>query len=91
MYLQAEAKNKSSHYGVIKKGEQPMKYEVNINYTTFATHIIEAENETEAILKARQLPIESTSEILRNLDSGARPSTAKEIVKIVTKKAKAAD
>lgn len=53
-------------------------FEVKIYYTGFCTHTVEAENEIEAILKARNLPINQT-EVLSNLENWEEADTATQI------------
>ena len=51
------------------------KYQVNIHYSTFCAYEIEAENEQDAILIARQLQI-NKNEILNNLENWFEADTA---------------
>lgn len=44
------------------------RFEVNLYYSSFCTREVEAENEEEAILKARNLDLDTT-QILANLES----------------------
>jgi hypothetical protein len=53
-------------------------FEVKIFYSGYCTHEIEAENEGEAIIKARILPI-NNNEILSNLENWKEADTAEEI------------
>ena len=53
-------------------------FEVKIYYTGFCTYEIEAENEGEAIIKARNLPIDN-NEILSNLENWAEADIAEEL------------
>ena len=43
------------------------KFEVRIYYSSFCSYVIDAEDENEAILKARELPRNET-EILENIE-----------------------
>lgn len=54
------------------------KYNVNIYYTGFCTYEVQAENESEAILKARTLPIKQ-AEILTNIDNWEEADLAFEL------------
>ncbi len=53
-------------------------FEVKIYYTGFCTYIIEAQDASEAILKARNLPV-NHNEILSNLENWEDADTAAEI------------
>ena len=44
------------------------KFEVRIYYSSFCSYVIDAEDEKEAILKARELPRNET-EILENIEN----------------------
>lgn len=50
-------------------------FEVKIFYSGFCTYGIEAENEVEAIINARTLPIDS-NELLSNLENWEEADTA---------------
>lgn len=52
----------------IKIQNQTKKFEVKIYYSGFCTYMIEAENTEEAIIIARNLPIDQ-NEILSNLEN----------------------
>jgi hypothetical protein len=54
------------------------KFEIKIYYTGFCTYEIEAQDEAEAILKARKLPV-NQNEIITNLENWEEADTAKEI------------
>lgn len=54
------------------------KFEVNIYYTGFCSYVIEAQNEAEAILTARKLPV-NQNEIIINLENWEQADTATEI------------
>ena len=54
------------------------KFEIKIYYTGFCTYEIEAQNEAEAILKARKRPI-NRKEIITNLENWEEADTVKEI------------
>jgi hypothetical protein len=54
------------------------KFEVKIYHSGFCTYEVEAENEGDAILKARTLPI-NNNEILSNLKNWKEADTATEI------------
>lgn len=54
------------------------KYEVKIHYSGFCTYEILAENESEAILKARNLQINS-KELLSNIDNWEEADIASEV------------
>lgn len=50
------------------------KYEVKVYYSGFSTHIVDAENEDEAILKARELQV-NKNEILNTLENWEEADT----------------
>ncbi|HPM11013.1 MAG TPA: hypothetical protein PK941_11270 [Paludibacter sp.] len=54
------------------------KYNVNIYYTGFCTFEVQAENESEAILKARNLPI-NQNEILSTIENWEEADLAFEL------------
>lgn len=54
------------------------KFEIKIYFTGFCNYEIEAQDEVEAILKARNLPI-NQNEILTNLNNWEEADTATEI------------
>ncbi|HQB22624.1 MAG TPA: hypothetical protein PLW23_09600 [Bacteroidales bacterium] len=54
------------------------KYEVKIHYSGFCTYEILAENESEAILKARNLQINS-KELLSNIENWEEADIATEV------------
>lgn len=54
------------------------KFEIKIYYTGFCTYEIEAQDEAEAILKARKLPV-NQNEIISNLENWEEADTATEI------------
>ncbi len=54
------------------------KFEIKIYYTGFCTYEIEAQDEAEAILKARKLPV-NQNEIITNLENWEEADTATEI------------
>ena len=54
------------------------KYKVKLYYSSFCSHEIEASNEEEAIIKARELDIKE-NEILINLESWEDADTAEVI------------
>ncbi len=56
------------------------KFEVKIYYTGFCVYSIEAQDEADAIIKARNLPI-NQNEILSNLENWEDADTALEIKK----------
>jgi phosphoenolpyruvate synthase/pyruvate phosphate dikinase len=51
-------------------------FEVKIFYSSFCTYEIEAKNENEAIIKARNLPM-NNNEILSNLENWKEADIAK--------------
>lgn len=51
------------------------KYQVNIHFSTFCTYEVEAENEQDAILRARQFQI-NQNEIMNNLENWFEADTA---------------
>lgn len=53
-------------------------YKVNIYYSGFCTYTIEAENEGDAIIKARKLPT-INNEILSNLENWEEADMANKI------------
>jgi hypothetical protein len=53
-------------------------FEARIFYSGFCTYKIEAENEDEAIIKARIFPI-NNNEILSNLENWEEADTAEEL------------
>jgi len=53
-------------------------FEVKIFYSGYCTYEIEAENENEAIIKSRNLPM-NNNELLSNLENWKEADTAKEI------------
>ena len=55
-----------------------MKFEVQIYYTGFSTHVLGAESEEEAILKARKQKIK-LREICSNLENWEEADQAEEI------------
>lgn len=57
------------------------KFEVQIFYSGFCTYIVEAENKTEAIEKARLLEI-NKNELLSNLENWKEADTTEEIKEI---------
>jgi len=54
------------------------KFEIKIYYTGFCTYEIEAQDEAEAIIKARKLPV-NQNEILSNIENWEEADTAIEI------------
>lgn len=58
--------------------EQIRKFEVKIYYSGFCTYEAQAENEQEAIEKARSLQI-NKNELLSNLENWKEADTAEEI------------
>ena len=54
------------------------KYSVNVYFSGFCTHEVEAKDEDDAITKARQLPIDE-SEVLCSLESWHEADEAEEI------------
>ena len=52
-------------------------FEVKIYYSGYCTYEVEAENEVEAIIKARNLPI-NNNEILTNLENWKEADIAEE-------------
>lgn len=54
------------------------KFEIKIYYSGFCTYEIEAQDEAEAILKARKLPV-NQNEIITNLENWEEADTATEI------------
>lgn len=53
-------------------------FEVQVYYTGFFTHTVEAKNADEAIIKARKLKLNS-AELLNSLEDWEDADTAKEI------------
>lgn len=51
------------------------KFEVTIFYSSFCNYKVEAENEEEAILKARDLPI-NQNEVFSNIENWQEADTA---------------
>lgn len=54
------------------------KFEIKIYYSGFCTYEIEAQDEAEAILEARKLPV-NQNEIITNLENWEDADTATEI------------
>lgn len=54
------------------------KFEIKIYYSGFCTYEIEAQDEAEAILKARKLPV-NQNEIITNLENWEEADTATEV------------
>ena len=53
------------------------KYSVNIYFSGFCTHEVEAKDESDAITKARQLPIDE-GKVLSSLESWHEADEARE-------------
>jgi len=58
--------------------KEKRQFEVNIHFSSVCTYTIEAEDEEEAILKARELELDE-NEILSNLESWYEADTAEQI------------
>ena len=54
-------------------------FEVKIFYSGFCTYEIEAENDSDAIIEARKLPM-NNDELLSNLENWKEADTAEEII-----------
>jgi hypothetical protein len=53
--------------GKTKSGDPPKNYEVKLYYSTYCTHLVQAENEEEAIAEASKIEIDGNSEVISEI------------------------
>jgi len=59
---------------------QKKRYEVQVYYSSFCSHVVDAENKIEALQKAREQKV-NENEIVSNLEAWPEADIVKEIAK----------